>query len=233
MSFKRIRLKKKFKRKALIGGLTILLAIIAYFPLKKAIHRYFNPRDIGTLKVHTYRDLNAVHLKFAQKNGIAGFKSDTEFKKNLSKLLREKKLVHVKSSKYYRIKTLTHSHPYLTPEASQLLKEIGQRFGKKLEQKGLRKYKYQISSMLRTGESQKQLSKSNVNASSNSSHLYGTTFDISYRKLVKKRFPGISVEITDGPAILLLSEAIGELRKEGKCLVVTERIEACFHITVR
>jgi hypothetical protein len=41
------------------------------------------------------------------------------------------------------------------------------------------------------------------------------------------------LEVADGPAIKLLSETIGELRKEKRCVVVTERQERCFHITVR
>ena len=39
--------------------------------------------------------------------------------------------------------------------------------------------------------------------------------------------------MNDAAAIRLLSETIGELRKEKKLVVVTEKKEACFHITVR
>jgi hypothetical protein len=127
---------------------------------------------------------------------------------------------------------LSHSHPYLTPEAAQLLEDIGKRFRKKLDENDMGNYAYHISSLLRTKESQKNLSRSNVNAASNTSHLYGTSFDIPYRSVVKKPFPWIKVEVYDAKAIKLLSEAIGELRRERRCVVVTERIEKCFHITV-
>jgi transcriptional regulatory protein LevR len=127
---------------------------------------------------------------------------------------------------------LSHSHPYLTPKAAQLLEDIGKRYRKKLDENGMGNYAYHITSLLRTKESQKSLSRSNMNASSNTSHLYGTTFDIAYRSVSKKPLPFINVEVSDAKAIRLLSETIGELRRERRCVVVTERIEKCFHITV-
>jgi hypothetical protein len=63
--------------------------------------------------------------------------------------------------------------------------------------------------------------------------LYGTTVDITYARVFRKPKLDEDDEIEDGPAIKLLSEAIGELRKERRCVVVTERKERCFHITVR
>jgi len=62
--------------------------------------------------------------------------------------------------------------------------------------------------------------------------MYGTTFDIPYFTLVKRTLFWKEAEVTDGRASKLLSEALGELRKEGRCVAVTERKEACFHITV-
>jgi hypothetical protein len=142
------------------------------------------------------------------------------------------RLERISSNKYYIVKRLSHSHPYLTPKAARLLEDIGKRFRKKLDENGMANYAYHISSLLRTNESQKNLSRSNVNAASNTSHLYGTTFDIAYNSVVKKPLPWVKVEVYDPRAIKLLSEAIGELRRERRCVVVTERIEKCFHITV-
>lgn len=226
------RLKKSVKKKLIIAAI-LFAVVLLYFPVSNALSNYFNPPDSGTLRVDFYKDLNAVHLKYAKQNGISGFRSNKSFRKEVDNLLDNDKLVHIENTKYYIVKKLTHSHPYLTPKAEKLLEDIGKRFHKKLDEKELGKYRFQVSSLLRTEETQRGLSQSNVNASSNTSHLYGTTFDISYKKLVKTRLFGIKAQVTNGQAIKLLSQAIGELRKEGRCVVVTERFEACFHITVK
>ncbi|MBK6283738.1 MAG: hypothetical protein IPF54_14770 [Draconibacterium sp.] len=177
--------------------------------------------------------MNKIHLKYAEANGIKGFKSDKEFNENVKELVSDGDLVKIENSDYYVVDKLTHSHPYLTPKAADLLDEIGERFQKKLEEKDMKKRYFQITSLLRTGESQRRLGRSNTNASTNSSHLYGTTFDITYARVFRKPKLMDKFEVEDGPAIRLLSEAIGELRKENRCVVVTERKERCFHITVR
>jgi uncharacterized protein YcbK (DUF882 family) len=235
---KRYRLKKEVKKKLLIIGTIAIavLAIVIFYPdrTKKEVFKELpEPKIIGMISVDKYSDLNELHLKFAKANGIKGFKSDKEFKENIDKHLSKKELVKIENNNYYVVDKLTHSHPYLTPEASKLLDEIGRRFQQKLEENEIKKRYYQVTSLLRTGESQRRLSKSNVNASSNSSHLYGTTFDITYARVFSKPKLDKDFEIADGPAIKLLSEVIGELRKEGHCLVVTERRERCFHITVK
>lgn len=234
---KKFRLKKAVKTKLYLAGGAILIFVLAVFLLS----RFFTEenekpgviKSVGTIRVDYYKDLNAVHLKYAKANGIKGFKSNKEFREKIDDLLDDDELVKVENCKYYVVDRLTHSHAYLVPDAARLLEEIGKRFQKKLDENDLSKRYYQVTSLLRTGESQRGLSRSNVNASSNSSHLYGTTFDITYAKVYTKPKLQKSAEIADGPAIRLLSEVIGELRKEGRCVVVTERKERCFHITVR
>ncbi len=230
------RLKPQYRKKFRIGAIIItclLLILMLWSPVSNKIHSLCRPESYGRIKVDKYRDYNSLHLKYARRNGITAFKNSAAMHKALPHLLKEKKLVKIKKTKYYVIQHLSHSHPYLTPRAENLLNEIGKRFHKKLKENGMGNYKYQISSLLRTKESQKSLSRSNVNASSNTSHLYGTTFDINYSSIVKRPLPFMNVRVQDPKAIKLLSEAIGELRREGKCVVVTERIEKCFHITVR
>ena len=238
---RRFKLKKAVRNKLLIFGAISMALIIAVWlisrpsdsGIKKEPENTAEPKVIGTIRVDKYADLNKVHLKYAQANGIRGFKSDKEFNQNLKKLLSDGDLIKIENSDYYVVDDLTHSHPYLTPKAAGLLDEIGKRFHEKLEEKNLKKRYFQITSLLRTGESQRRLGRSNTNASSNSSHLYGTTFDITYARVFSKPKLDEKYEIEDGPAIKLLSEAIGELRKENRCVVVTERKERCFHVTIR
>jgi Family of unknown function (DUF5715) len=235
---KKIRLKKAVKRKLYLAGGAILLLAFAIIIIPRFIGGGNDDKpevikSVGTIRVDYYKDLNATHLKYAKANGIKGFKSNKEFRQQIDDLVDDDKLVKVETCDYYVVDKLTHSHPYLTPEAAELLEDIGKRFQEKLENNDLKIRYYQVTSLLRTGESQRGLSRSNVNASSNSSHLYGTTFDITYARVFTRPRLQKSAEIADGPAIRLLSEAIGELRKEGRCVVVTERKERCFHITVR
>jgi hypothetical protein len=95
------------------------------------------------------------------------------------------------------------------------------------------RYFFRISSLLRTQESQRNLSRSNSNAAQNSAHIYGTTFDIAYKTVMKNTVFWVRRPVEDAPVIKILSETIGELKKEGRCLVITEYKEKCFHITVR
>ncbi len=206
--------------------------MILYFPAKHKIETILHPAPIGTVGVDRFRDLNAVHLKHAKQGGVLPFNTNKEFKKEVGALIKDDKLVEIKDNRYYRVCELTYSHPYLTPEAKDFLTDLGKRFQKKLDEHDLPKYYFQISSLLRTNENQKKLSRTNGNASANTSHAYGTTFDIPYFTVVKRTLFWNEAEVSDGRASKLLSEAIGELRKEGRCVAVTERNEACIHITV-
>jgi len=235
---KKYKLKKGVRKKLLILSVISIVVIAASIfynspSTEKKLETLTEPKAIGTIRVDKYSDLNAIHLKYAKANGIKGFKSDKEFKANIKKLVKDGDLVKIENCNYYVVDKLTHSHPYLTPKAAELLEDIGKRFQKKLEENNLKKSYYQVTSLLRTGQSQRRLSHSNTNASTNSSHLYGTTFDITYARVFRKPKLLRELEVADGPAIKLLSETIGELRKEKRCVVVTERNERCFHITVR
>lgn len=226
------KLKKKVKLRLLLFSAIVLTAFILYFPVKNRIDDALHPPSVGSVSVDRYRDFNAVHLIHAKKGGITPFNTNKDFEEGISALVKDDKLVEVSDNSYYRICDLTHSHPYLTPVTEQFLEDLGKRFQEKLEEKGLPEYYFQISSLLRTKENQKRLSRSNGNATTNSSHMYGTTIDIPYTTVIKPTILWNEAEVTDGRASKLLSEAIGEMRKEGRCVAVTERNEACFHITV-
>ena len=238
---RRYKLKEGIRKKLLIfSSISVVLIIAAIvFSRPEAEEKSLESKDanepkaIGTIRVDYYKDLNKVHLKYAKANGIKGFKSTKDFNENIEKYVDSDDLVKIETCDYYVVDKLTHSHPYLVPEAAKLLEDIGKRFQEKLEEQDMKKRYFQITSLLRTGESQRKLGRSNTNASSNSSHLYGTTVDITYARVYRKPKLQEDLEIEDGPAIKLLSEAIGELRKEGRLVVVTERRERCFHITVR
>ncbi len=224
------RLKPGYKRILIV--FFILIASLISIPILMGDHSSSQAREVGKVSVERYKDLNAKHLKHAKANGIKPFNTDDDVLEGVNELMKEGQLERLENSRYYVVDHLTHSHPYLTPETIELIDLIGERFHDKLKENNLEKFHFKITSVLRTKESQKRLSRSNINASSDSSHLYGTTFDISWKNLIKKGWFGKQTIIAHGPAIRLLSQTIGELKKEGKLVVVTEYKEACFHITI-
>lgn len=221
---KRRKLKKSVKR--WFTGILIFLASLFIFLIWEKPAGSAKNLKAGSVKVDRYRDLNPAHLKHAKAFGIDPIERDSEVENKTDKLVR------IRNSRYYIVEKLTHSHPYLTPETAELLTIIGKRFHANLKEKGMNTYQFRVTSVLRTRESQKRLTRSNINAAGESSHLYGTTFDISWKSLVKKNFWGTQKNISNPGAVKILSETIGELRKEGILVVVTEYKEACFHITL-
>ena len=138
-----------------------------------------------------------------------------------------KKLVKISSCRWYEIDDLTHSLPYLVPRADKLLETIGRNFRDSLDSKGLPDRKIIVTSVLRTDSSVKRLRKKNLNASANSAHIFGTTFDVAYA-----RYVGGKEEERD-KLKTVLAEVLQDLRLAKKCYVRYEYKQGCFHITVR
>ena len=131
----------------------------------------------------------------------------------------------------YYIDDLTHSMPYLVPEAKELLGTIGRAFRDSLAARGGGDYRVKVTSVLRTPRLVKRLRRRNRNAVDTSAHLYGTTFDISYAQFICNRAGG--VYRTQEDLKNLLGEVIWAQRDLGRCYVKYERKQACFHITAR
>ncbi len=174
-------------------------------------------------------DPNELQLIHAELNGITPFINDSSFLSQIDSLKNKQILVEVTENKFYQLKSLTHSQPYLIPEAVDLLNEIGYRFQKALEEKKRDNYKFRITSLLRTEDSQTKLSHRNGNATSHSAHLYGTTFDISYKNFFNTRKDTLESVM---PPIIAITKVLTEMRQECKLMAVRERHQSCFHITV-
>lgn len=171
----------------------------------------------------TFNDLNDKHIQAALKYGISPIGSEKEVGR------ANRKLKKIASCKKYQVDPLTHSIPYLVPEAYDLLETISDNFKDSLKCKGLPSYQLIVTSVLRTDETVKKLKKNNVNASSNSAHLYGTTFDIAHARYKQNG----SKETTIDKLKTVLAEVLQDLRKQKKCYVRYEYKQICFHITVR
>ena len=117
--------------------------------------------------------------------------------------------------------------PYLVPRAAVLLQDIACNFLDSLQVKGIPMNKLIISSLLRTKEDVVALRRYNHNATENSCHLYGTTFDIAYN-----HYAPVTRPVRDDTLKWVLSEVLSDMRKQGRCFVKHENKQGCFHITV-
>ena len=177
-----------------------------------------------------FNDMNDVQLNVAQAIGVPPVQDRAEAEHLKSRLVK------IEDTETYVVDSLTHSIPYLIPSAKALLDRIGQTFQDSLVTHGLNPYKLVVTSALRTEADVASLRKRNQNASENSTHRYGTTFDISYWKYVKiPEYLGRPYE--DVPPEWLravLSQALKDIHDEpGTCYIKYEKKQSCFHITVR
>lgn len=170
-----------------------------------------------------FSDPNPHQQAGAKKYGIEPLEDRSE----LARVKR--RLKHIEECEYYAVDPLTHSVPYLTPDAAKLLKEIGKRFQKKLKKHKMGKHKIIVTSVLRTKEDVRKLMKVNSNAVSNSAHCRATTFDLSYRRF--KHVEGAQANAAQMK--YLLGEVLAELREKGRCCVIYETKQTCLHVTVR
>ena len=228
----------------------ILKAVAALIVIGLGLYVFFSARScveerrwlaLGPIENHPVRiwdvkfakefnDLNDVQLKVAQAIGVPSVKNREEAEKLKSRLVK------LEATDTYVIDSLTHSIPYLIPSAKELLDDIGRIFQDSLSAKGLNPYKLVVTSVLRTEDDVKALRKRNTNASENSTHCYGTSFDLSYWRYVKiPEFRGRPYE--DVPPEYLratLSQVLKDIHDKGdRCFVKYEKKQNCFHITVR
>ena len=138
----------------------------------------------------------------------------------------------VKSNENYIVDSLTHSIPYLVPAAAAELERIGEEFADILQRNGLPHYQFYVTSVLRTKEDIKRLQQSgNINATTNSCHNYGTTFDLAYfrfNKVTRTR-----EYMHQDNLKLVLGQVLLNEQRAGRIYVKYEYKQACFHITVR
>ena len=137
-----------------------------------------NIRGVVSYK-RSFPDLNDKHLKVAKAVGIRALEDREE-----AESMKEK-LTHITDNEFYVVDSLTHSIPYLVPRASALLDTIGSNFLDSLAAKGLNPNQVIVTSVLRTQSDVKRLRRRNGNASANSAHCFGATFDVSWKRFKK------------------------------------------------
>ena len=139
------------------------------------------------------------------------------------------------ASPYYYIEKMNRSVPYLVPRAAVLLNDIGRAYFDSLQLKQVPLHKFIITSVLRTKDDVEKLRNYNKNATENSCHLYGTTFDICYNRYKTVQDPDgpRRREVRNDTLKWVLCEVLNDMRRNGRCYVKYEVKQGCFHITVR
>ncbi|CAN5702622.1 hypothetical protein BH23GEM6_BH23GEM6_19010 [soil metagenome] len=209
------------------------------------------PNLTGSERGALRRDVNARQTARAQALGIRRG-ADVEALEERGQLRRL-----ADSTRYWVVRELDYSVPYVTPDTEAMLAELGERWLVELDKLGLPHYRLEITSVLRTPADQARLRRSNPNAASGASaHEFGTTVDIAYRRFAA---PASGAEgVLDGvhpalePQIRILHDSLlvetaamrgtelqavlgrilQEMREEGKLLVMMERQQTVYHMTV-
>lgn len=203
----------------------------AKIPIASLEDKNFEPHPIYSVPSfkNCFPDSNEVQLQAARKYGVKPVRNREDAE------ARKKELVYAAADPFYHVDKLRESIPYLVPRAQFLLHDIGRSFYDSLYVKGIALHKIIVTSVLRSEEDVARLRRHNGNASENSCHRFGTTFDICYNRYV-------TVEDPDGPSRWqvrndtlkwVLSEVLNDYRKNGRCYIKYEVKQGCFHITTR
>jgi hypothetical protein len=208
--------------------------------------RRLSGREIASLR----RDVNREQIAKAKALGLeaASFQQ-------MASLAERGRLVRMDDSTgYWVVDTLTQSAPFLTPDAAAMLTEVGRRFQARLDSLGLPAFRMEVTSVMRTAEDQAHLRRINANASKIvSAHQFGTTLDVSHLRFAAPAnpLPDSSAARSD-PRVAqiyalaldsvaahnasalsaILGRVIHQMKGEGKLLVMMERQQAVYHMTV-
>ena len=174
-----------------------------------------------------FNDSQRKQLAAAQAHGLSCMPAD---RKEAARMKRQ--LVMVKNTENYIVDSLTHSIPYLVPKAAAELEAIGEEWADILARNGLPHYRFYVTSVLRTQEDVRLLQRSgNINATNQSCHCYGTTFDIAYYRYDK--VTRTNDYMHEDNLKLVLGQVLLNHQRAGRIYVKYEWRQACFHITVR
>ena len=191
---------------------------------KEVKHRIFSVPHFG----NTFPDQQDVQILAANKHGVNPVQNREEAEHSKGKL------VYVGSNPFFYVDKLNNSIPYLVPRASVLLQDIGWAYFDSLQIKGIPLHKIIVTSILRTKDDVAKLRTRNGNATENSCHLYGTTFDVCYnryKQIQTRQQPRRQVQ--NDTLKWVLSEVLRDMRNRNRCLIKYEVKQGCFHITVK
>ena len=230
--------KHNSKKKRLIVIFTFLIvavmAVLVYALPQNIDEPKRGKRVVGgranLRELYHFDDVNDTQIVAAQEFGIEPLKTRDEIDSVLIASLST-----VETSNLFFVEKLTHSVPYLTNNASDLLNTIAENFQDKLRNRGLAQYQIIVTSLLRTEDDVRRLQRVNRNAVRKSCHMYGTTFDIAYNCFQQvDSLADFEGNVASHKVLVnTLGETLKELRDNERCFIKYERRQPCFHITAR
>ena len=195
--------------------LTLIIGAIIVGGIFTDSDEYYGPFDLTPRPISydfSFSDNNRLQLTAADAIGLPPIENDAQYQQ----AVRMGKLVLIEDCRNYYLRNV--KFPHLVPTAAKLLDEIGKRYRENVGDFGS---PLRITSATRTNDYQQRLSRGgNANASRNSCHTRGTTIDISYSQINHKEKEA-------------LSDVLAALRGEGRCYVIRETKQPCYHITAR
>ncbi len=162
------------------------------------------------------------------------------------------------STAYWVLRKLDHSFPFVTPDVVALLTTLGQRFQDQLAALNLPPLRLEISSALRTADTQESLRTTNPNATRGvSTHEFGTTVDVAYSAFAAPQSLSFDTLFHALPADLqgpmrtvaalaiervaaqrsrelqaILGRVLIDMQQEGLVMVTLEELQPVYHMTV-
>ncbi len=172
-------------------------------------------------------DKLANYYSISSSSGVPACKDETVLEERLD--MGEIQIV--KPGKGYTIEKMRYSFPYLTKNSKALLEEIGEIFTEKISETRLKHSRFIVTSTTRTTDMNEVLRKTNCNASTNSPHLNGNAFDITYARIKSNKL--ILTGHDKKYLKEVLAETIWDLRKDNKCWATYEKNQCCFHVVAK
>ena len=198
------------------------------------------------------RFLGAAHVAQARQVGV---RVPTE--EALDSLVDAGRIVQLPDSTDQFIVRDRTSPAYVVPAMHDLLELLGARFQERLAAMDLPPYRIEVTSALRTTERQARLRGSNANAAAGvSSHEFGATVDLSYAAFAPpatapeifapetpsefrphlERIVDLALESVSARKSRelgkIFSQVLAEAQREGLALVIYERQQTIYHVTV-
>lgn len=189
---------------------------------------YLSKTELKALRTY----MNDKHSAEAHKSKLkTPIKDQKTFNANKEKICKQADLEHIETNELYSVARLTYSLPYVNEKSADFLELLGKRMKSSFAEKGIDHYRFTLTSVLRTEKDQRQLQKVNVNATPKETpHYFGTTFDISQTRFFDTK---AKTTVYNYRLRNILARELIKLQEEGKCYVILESQEKCFHVTVR
>ena len=175
----------------------------------------------------------------------------------LDSLLEAGALVELQDSTAHWVVRPGTAPAIVVPSMPVLLHTLGRRFHARLAELELPLYRIEVTSALRTAEHQARLRRTNSNAASGvSAHEFGATVDLSYAAFAPPAQPPVAISLAGSDPLRptldrltqlafesvsgrksrelgrIFSEELQRAQDEGLALVIYERQQTVYHLTV-